>query len=152
MPTAPVAEGVPPTPQQMPFQQVTGIALQWAGRLVFTDVAVKTVPDDLLAKGSDLLGQQIMQTKERNGFNMLNGITQVNYVAQAGSRAALVAGNNLDPTTVTRTYTNLKKLGAPMLNGPTGETMLRDMDYNTEPGQEGPRTREPTTSPSAIPW
>ena len=45
-----------------------------------------------------------MQTKERNGFNMLNGITQVNYVAAAGSRAALVAGNNLDPTTVTRTF------------------------------------------------
>ena len=57
------------------YQQVTGIALQWAGRLVFTDVAVKTVPDDLLAKGSDLLGQQIMQTKELNGFNMLNAAT-----------------------------------------------------------------------------
>ena len=138
LPTAPVAEGVPPTPQQMPFQQVTGIALQWAGRLVFTDVAVKTVPDDLLAKGSDLLGQQIMQTKERNGFNMLNGITQVNYVATAGSRAALVAGNNLDPTTITRTFATMKNLGVPMFNGPTGETILRDMSYNTNQGKMAP--------------
>jgi len=138
LPTAPIAEGVPPTPQQMGFEQVTGVALQWGGRLVFTDVAVKTVPDDLLAKGSDLLGQQMMQLKERNGWNMLNGVTQVNYVAQAGSRAALVAGNNLDPTTVTRTYSNMKVIGAPMWNGQTGETVLRNMNYNFNEGKKAP--------------
>jgi N4-gp56 family major capsid protein len=130
LPTGPVSEGVPPTPQQMTFQQVTGIALQWAGRLVFTDVAMITVPEDLLAKGSDLLGQQIMQTKERNGLNALNAATQVNYVNSRGARASLVAGDNLDPTTVTRTYTNLKRIGAPMWNGPDGETINREMDYN----------------------
>jgi N4-gp56 family major capsid protein len=138
LPTSPIAEGVPPTPQQMGFQQVTGIAQQWGGRLVFTDVAVKTVPDDLLAKGSDLLGQQIMQTKERNGWNMLNGVTQVNYVAAAGSRAALVAGNNLDTTTVTRTFATMKNLGVPLWNGPSGETVLRDMSYNTNQGKMAP--------------
>jgi len=142
LPTAPVAEGVPPTPQQMPFQQVTGTALQWAGRLVFTDVAMITVPDDLLQKGSDLLGQQIMQTKERNGWNILNGVAQVNYVASAGSRASLVAGNNLDPTTVTRTYTNLVNIGAPAYNGQTGETVLRDMNYNADQADK-PISRAP---------
>lgn len=130
LPTAPISEGVPPTPQQMTFQQVTGIATQWAGRLVFTDVAMITVPDDLIAKGSDLLGQQIMQTKERNGWNAMNAVAQVNYVAQAGARASLVAGNNLDPTTVTRTFTNLKRIGAPLWNGPDGETINREMNYN----------------------
>ena len=138
LPTAPVSEGVPPAPNQLTFSQVTGIALQWAGRIVFTDVAMVTVQQDLLSIASDRLGMQLAETKERNGWNALNAVSQVNYVAAAGSRAALVAGNNLDPTTLTRTYTNLKAIGAPLWNGPTGETINRDTDYNMRQGEMQP--------------
>lgn len=126
---APVSEGVPPAPNLLTFTQVTGIAQQWAGRVVFTDVATITVQEDLLNIASDRLGMQLAETKERNGWNMLNAVTQVNYVAAAGSRASLVAGNNLDPTTVSRTFTNLQVIGAPFWNGQTGETIDRSIDY-----------------------
>ena len=36
----------------------------------------------------------------RNRFNNLMGGTQVNYPNQRGARANLVAGDNLDPTTI----------------------------------------------------
>jgi len=132
LPTAPVAEGTPPQPNQLTFSQVTGIATQWAGRIVFTDVATIVVQEDLLRIASERLGMQLAETKERNGWNSLNAVTQVNYVASAGARASLVAGNNLDPTTVTRTFTNLKKIGAPLWNGQTGETIERSINYNYE--------------------
>jgi N4-gp56 family major capsid protein len=139
---SPIAEGVPPPPQQLTFTQVTGIATQWGGRIVFTDIAVHVVPEDLLQRGSERLGMQLAETKERNGWNSLNAVTQVNYVAQAGSRAALVAGNNLDPTTVTRTYTNLKVIGAPLWNGQTGETIDRSINYTADQGEKAPRSAE----------
>ncbi len=142
LPQAPIAEGVPPPPQQLTFTQVTGIATQWGGRIVFTDIAVHVVPEDLLKRGSERLGMQLAETKERNGWNSLNAVTQVNYVAAAGSRAALVAGNNLDPTTVTRTYTNLKVIGAPLWNGQTGETIDRSINYTADQGNKAPRTAE----------
>ena len=136
--TAPVVEGVPPPPNMLTFSQVTGIALQWAGRIVFTDVAMVTVQQDLLGIAADRLGMQLAETKERNGWNALNAVTQVNYVAAAGSRASLVAGNNLDPTTITRTVANLQVIGAPFFNGPTGETIQRDPDYNARQGEMQP--------------
>ncbi len=142
LPQAPIAEGVPPNPNLLTFDQVTGIAVQWAGRIVFTDVATVTIQDDLLRIASDRLGMQLAETKERNGFVMLNAVTQVNYVASAGSRAALVAGNNLDPNTVTRTFVNLKKIGAPMWNGQTGETIERSMNYTAEQGNKAPGRAE----------
>jgi N4-gp56 family major capsid protein len=127
---APIAEGVPPPPNQLTFTQVAGVALQWAGRIVFTDVATITIQQDLLRIAGERLGMQLAETKERNGYNALMAGTQVNYVASAGARASLVVGNNLDPQTVTRTATNLQVVGAPFWNGQTGETIQRSIDYN----------------------
>lgn len=132
LPTNPTAEGVPPNPNALTFTQVTGVAVQWAGRIVFTDIAVTTIQQDLLNIASERLGMQLAETKERNGFvNLMSG-AQVNYVNARGSRAALIAGDNLDPTTIYRTYANMSALGVPKWNGQTGETIDRGMNYNQQ--------------------
>ena len=132
LPQAPTAEAVPPNPNSLTFTQVTGVAVQWAQRIVFTDIAVTTIQQDLLNIASERLGMSLAETKDRNGFVMLNSAAQVNYVNSRGSRAALVAGDNLDPTTINRTYANMSALGAPKFNGQQGETIDRSMNYNQE--------------------
>ncbi|MES2137592.1 MAG: N4-gp56 family major capsid protein [Pseudomonadota bacterium] len=136
LPQAPVAEGVPPNPNSLTFTQVTGTALQWAGRIVFSDVAVVATQWDLLEESSERLGMQIAETKERNGFQLLSSGTQVNYVNSRGARANLVAGDTLDPNTVTRTQTDMKLLGVPLWNGQTGETIQRSIDYTARESEK----------------
>ena len=136
LPQAPIAEGVPPNPNSLTFTQVTGTALQWAGRVVFTDVAVITTQWELMDEATERLGQQIAETKERNGFQVLSSGTQVNYVNTRGARANLIAGDTLDPNTVTRTQTDMKLLGAPLWNGQTGETIKRSIDYTARESEK----------------
>lgn len=142
LPTAPIGEGVPPPPNELTFQQVTGTALQWAGRVVFTDVATITVQQDLLRVASERLGMQLAEVKERNGWMVMCSGSQVNYVNSRGARASLVAGDNLDPTTVTRTMTDMKVLGVPMWNGQTGETVERSIDYTRRQSEMEPTRAE----------
>jgi N4-gp56 family major capsid protein len=142
LPLAPVSEGIPPVSQQLPITQVTGTALQWAGRVEFTDVAVVTIQHDLLKEATTRLGMQLAELRERNGFNALMAGTQVNYSDSKGSRAALVAADTLKPADVNRTYTNLEVLGAPAWSGQTGETVQRSIDYNPRQSEKGPWNTE----------
>ncbi len=136
LPQAPVAEGSPPPASSLTFTLVTGTALQWAGRVVFTDVAVVATSWDLLDESTEALSMQIAETKERNGFQLLSSGTQVNYVTQRGARANLLAGDTLDPNTVTRTQTDMKLLGVPLWNGQTGETIKRSIDYTARESEK----------------
>ena len=142
LPTAPVAEGQPPVSQFMPITQVTGTAVQWAGRVEFTDVAVIAVQHDLLREASTRLGMQLAELRERNGYNMAMGGVQVNYVNSRGSRAAVVSGDILDPNTVNRTFTDLEVLGAPAFSGQTGETVQRGIDRGARQSEKGPFNTE----------
>jgi N4-gp56 family major capsid protein len=139
LPQQPVGEGVPPNPNLLTFTQVTGVAVQWAGRVVFTDVAILATQTDLLHMASERLGMQLAETKERNGYNSLNAGTQVNYVNARGARSSLLAGDVLDPQTVRRTYANMKQLGAPLWDGQTGETINRAIGYNISQSEKGPK-------------
>lgn len=138
LPAAPIAEGVPPDPQQLTFTQVTGVAVQWAGRVTWTDVVDLTVPQqhNYMHLASERLGMQLAELKERNCFNALGSGTQVNYPSKRGSRAALVAGDVLDPATITRTVANMKLLGVPLWNGQTGETIQRSIDYSARQSEK----------------
>ena len=136
LPLGPVGEGVAPDAQALSFTQVTGVALQWAGRVIFTDVAIIATQHDLLHQATERLGMQMAELKERNGFNNLMGGTQVNYPNSRGARANLVAGDNLDPTTVNRTIANMKLLGVPLWNGQTGETIQRSIDYSARQSEK----------------
>jgi N4-gp56 family major capsid protein len=143
LPTAPLSEGVPPIGETLTISQVTGVALQWGDKVTFTDVATITIQHDLLHEATERLGMQVAELRERNGFNALMAGTQVNYVAQRGSRANVLAGDVLDPFTVNRTVANLKQLGAPMWSGQTGETVQRSISYNVKGGEtKSPRTHE----------
>ena len=142
LPTAPIAEGVPPDPNNLTFTQVTGIAQQWAGRIVFTDVSTIAVQQDLINIASERLGMQMAEMKERNGYNVLAGGTQVNYVNQRGARASIVSNDNLDPTTIYRTYADLSNIGAPKWNGQTGETVNRAITYTARESEKTIKTAE----------
>jgi N4-gp56 family major capsid protein len=142
LPLGPLSEGVPPVGETLTISQVTGVALQWGDKITFTDVSTITIQHDLLKEASERLGMQIAEMKERNGFNFLSGGTQVNYVNTRGARASLVAGDVLDPTTVNRTVSNLKFLGAPLWNGQTGEDVQRSIDHNARASTKGPMAAE----------
>ena len=136
LPQYPIAEGVAPVAQTLAFTQVTGSAVQWAGRLLFTDVAIITTQQNLISEGSRMLGMQIAETKERNGMVALMSGTQVNYANKVGSRASLGAGDNLNPTDVSRTFASMVNLGVHMWNGQTGEDVQRSIDYNARASEK----------------
>lgn len=117
LPQAPLNEGVPPIGETMTIQQVSATAQQWGDKVTITDVAELTIKHPLFKKATELTSLQIAETLERNTFNALMGGTQVNYVNQRGSRAAIQAGDVLDPVTVIRTDAALETLGAPRFMG-----------------------------------
>ena len=142
LPFAPLNEGVPPVGQAPTITQVTGVCTQWGDRCNLTDIAESTPLHRVVEQATRLLRLQVPQTYERNLFNRLVAGTQVNYVGQVGSRALLAAGDLLDPYTVNRTVSNLKTLGAPMLNGPTGENVMKDIEEGPRKATANPATHE----------
>ena len=142
LPYAPLSEGVAPIGETLSISQVTGVALQWGDKITFTDVATITIQHDLMHEAKERLGMQVAEMKERNAFVLLSTGTQVNYVNTRGSRAALVAGDVLDPTTVQRTVSNLKHLGAPLWAGQTGEDVQRNIEHNARASSKEPMTHE----------
>lgn len=132
LPYAPLNEGVPPVGEEISISQVTGVAVQWGDKITVPDVANLTIKHPVVQQAIRLLGYQVPETYERNCIVQLTSGTQVNYVNERGSRAALVNGDVLDPTTVNRTVSNLKSQGAPMMNGPTETDVFKSIE-------EGPR-------------
>jgi N4-gp56 family major capsid protein len=128
LPFAPLAEGVAPVGQSMTIQSVSAVAQQWGDRITITDVAELTIKHPLFKKAIELVSMQLAETLERNCFNTLMSGTQVNYVNTRGSRAALVAGDVLDPTTVIRTNAALETLGAPRYMGDEMTDQKADVD------------------------
>lgn len=112
LPQYPLAEGVPPPGESMVIEQVTGVAQQWGDAVKITDQAEIQTKHPLFKMAMELIGLQIAETFERNTFNTLMGLVQVNYVNSRGSRGALLAGDVLDTFTVLRTVANLQTLGA----------------------------------------
>lgn len=117
LPFAPLSEGVPPVGETMTLTTVTGTAYQWGDSVKITDVAELTIKHPLFKKGIELTGLQVAETLERNTFNALMALTQVNFVNTRGSRANLQTGDVLDTTTVLRTDGALETLGAPRFMG-----------------------------------
>lgn len=138
LPFAPLSEGVPPIGEQLSISQVTGVALQWGDKVTLSDVAVIVTMYDLIKEARKLLAVQIAETHERNAMFCLMGSTQVNYVGQVGSRAALVAGSVLDTVTLNRTYSNLQTLGAPFIGGQLEPDITREIEHGARASEKGP--------------
>lgn len=117
LPFAPLSEGVPPVGETMTLQQVVATAQQWGDKITITDVAELTIKHPLFQKAIELTSLQVAETLERNTFNSLMAGTQVNYVNSRGSRAALVAGDVLNPFEINRASAMLLQIGAPRYQG-----------------------------------
>jgi len=116
--------------------------MQWGDRANITDIAELTPLHKIANQAARLLEYQVPETYERNAFNQVIAGTQINYVNQRGSRALLQAGDLLDPFTVNRTVSNLKTLGAPMMNGPTDTDVRKDIEEGPRKATANPRTHE----------
>lgn len=141
LPFQPISEGVPPTQgESLTLTQVSATCQQWGDLVKITDVAEMTIKHPLVDKANELMALQMSETLERNTFNALNAFTQVNYVNVRGSRAALVANDNLDSTTVNRTSALMVNLGAPRFLGDEQTDEDRDVDQGGGRASENPRT------------
>ena len=133
LPSSPLAENVQPSGETMTISQITATAQQWGDLVRITDIAELTIKHPLMDQANFLIGLQIAETFERNTFNTLMGLTQVNYVNSRGSRVLLTAGDVLDPHTVNRTVVALKDLGAPQFNGQMATDEKREADADRNP-------------------
>jgi N4-gp56 family major capsid protein len=142
LPFAPLTEGVPPVGQAPSISQVSGVVMQWGDRANITDIAEITPMHDVLNQVSKLFGLQVPETYERNMYNQLVTGTQVNFANQKGSRGALGTGDLIDPYTVNRTVSNLKTLGAYMMNGPSETDPKVDIESGPRKAKADPATHE----------
>jgi N4-gp56 family major capsid protein len=141
LPFQPISEGVPPTQgESMTLTQITATCQQWGDLVKITDVAEMTIKHPLVAKANELMALQMSETLERNTFNSLNALTQVNYVNSRGSRAALLANDNLDSTTINRTSALMINLGAPRFMGDEQTDTDKDVDQGGGRASNSPRS------------
>lgn len=140
LPFAPLSEGVPPVGETMTIAQVSVTAQQWGDKVTITDVAELTIKHPLFKKGIELTALSLAETLERNTMVALLAGTQVNYVNSRGSRAALVAGDVLDTTTVIRTTAALETLGAPRYMGDEQTDEKKAVDAGGARASENPRS------------
>jgi hypothetical protein len=89
-----------------------------------------------------MLEIQLPETLERNSLVQLMAASQVNFVNARGARAAIVAGDVLDPMTVNRTVANLKTLGAYMFNGPQEPDVRKDINEAVRKADASWKTHE----------
>lgn len=138
LPFQPLSEGVPPVGETLNITQVTGTALQWGDGVKLTDVTELTIKHPVMKVSNDLLGLQVGELFERNAFNTLLAATQVNYVNQRGSRAALQSGDVLDAHTINRTVAALTNLGAYKFSGPSETNYKRNATTESERSNASP--------------
>lgn len=117
LPNAPLSEGVPPVGQSMTVTMVSATVAQWGDKITLTDVAELTIFHPMFQIAKQLCSLAAAETLERNTFNALNGVTQINYVNSRGSRFQLVAGDVLNLHEFNRATAALETLGAPRFMG-----------------------------------
>lgn len=140
LPFQPISEGVPPTQgESLTLQQVTATCQQWGDLVKITDVAEMTIKHPLVDKANELMALQMSETLERNTFNALQALTQVNYVNSRGSRGALIAGDILDTATVNRTVALMVNLGAPRFLGDEQVDTEKDAEQGGGRASNNPR-------------
>lgn len=86
--TAPVVEGVTPTPQKVAYEDVTATLKQYGRPIEITDKVVDMSEDPVLQTASMLAGEQAGSTIEQVLFGILKAGTNVVY-ANGASRAAV---------------------------------------------------------------
>lgn len=140
LPFQAISEGVPPTQgESLTLTQVSATCQQWGDIVKITDVAEMTIKHPLVEKANELMALQMSETLERNTYNSLQALTQVNYVNSRGSRAAIVAGDILDTNTINRTVALMVNLGAPRFLGDEQTDEEQDADRGGANASSNPR-------------
>ena len=142
LPYAPLSEGVPPIGQSMTVTMVSATAVQWGDKITLTDVADMTIKHPMFKIAKELCALAVAETLERNTFNNLNALTQVNYVNTRGARANLVTGDVLNLHEINRVTGALETIGAPRFMG--------DEQTNTKLGAESGGARA-SADPRGMP-
>lgn len=138
LPFAPLSEGVPPAGQALTLAQVQATAQQWGDTVTIPDVGDMTIEHPLFAVAINLSAMQQSETVERNTFNTLMAGTQINYVNSRGSRAALIAGDVMNPHEINRMVGALRTIGAPEYLGQMEE------DAKIMPGKPSKASQNPS--------
>ena len=141
LPYAPLAEGTPPPGETMQITQVTASVQQWGDKITITDVAEMTIKHPVVNEAKKLIALQSAECMERNTFNAVNAMTQVNYVNSRGARASLVAGDVLNTFEITRAYAQLLTLGVPRFMGDEETNRKIDAKDGTPQANANPRSR-----------
>jgi hypothetical protein len=95
----------------------------------------------VLTEARKLMALQMAETTERNTFNGLLGLTQVNYINSRGARASLVTGDVLNTFEITRAFAQLVTLGAPRFMGDEMTNAKIDADGGGAQASADPRGR-----------
>jgi len=111
LPVATLSEGTAPTATALGISQVSATAEQWGGVVTITDVAELTIAHRPLIKAIELLGYQAAETVDREIQNVLSSTTNVFYLGNAASRAAM-ATTSVTETDIRRVVANLRNNGA----------------------------------------
>jgi N4-gp56 family major capsid protein len=139
LPFAPLSEGVPPIGQTMTFTQVSATALQWGDKITLTDVAELTIKHPLFQKAIELIGLQAGETLERNTFNNLMALTQVNFVNSRTARNQLVAGDVINTFELIRARGALDTLGAIRFDSADPTDVKKDAGAGEPEASNSPR-------------
>lgn len=89
--TVALTEGVTPTPQILEFEDVTNTISQYGAWIPFTDYIQDVHEDPVLAKMTELAGQQAAAVKEMLVWNVLRAGTAVLYSGTATARTNVLA-------------------------------------------------------------
>lgn len=138
LPFAPLSEGVPPVGEALSLAQVQATAQQWGDTVTIPDVGDMTIEHPLFGVAINLVAMQQSETVERNTMNTLMSGSQVNFVNSRGSRAALIAGDVLNPHEVNRMVGALRTIGAPEYLGQMEE------DAKIMPGKPSKASANPS--------
>jgi hypothetical protein len=113
--------------------------LQWGDKITLTDVAELTIKHPLFQKAIELIGLQSGETLERNTFNNLMALTQVNFVNSRTSRANLVSGDTINTFELIRARATLDTIGAIRFNSADPTDVRKDVGAGEPEASNNPR-------------
>jgi N4-gp56 family major capsid protein len=130
VPSAPLAEGVRPSPQTLRVTTVTGTLQREGSWVPVTDDIADHLDDPIIQDLPDLLGEQAALTMETRRIDVLKGGTNVYYASGVAGRTTVAAA----PTRadLVKIYRGLRRVYAPRFRRIIKPSLL----YNTIPVRE----------------
>lgn len=129
--TTALTEGVTPSGSQLSTTDITAQVLQYGDFVTLTDVVALETPDPLLTETSEILGDQVGDTLDQLGRDVMVAGTTIQYASTAVSRVTVSAAMILNATEVRHAVRTLQSNKA--------KTLMRRIDPNNAYGTVGLR-------------